>query len=88
MVNKTAVQSYANTLGINYNTALEILQRNKLTSTYIKQPGLKMQSENTTLNVLLKATLFRSFNDFSKIRESEKLMIKNLYKINLNNRNI
>lgn len=81
---KEIVEKYAEILGIALDDAIKIFERNKLAKGYIQSElGLRMQSIDTSLSMMLKATIFRADNDRSKITESEIKKIKEYYKINV-----
>lgn len=81
---KEIVLSYSQILKINYNDAIKIFEGNKLARGYIQsEPGLRMQSKEKSVGLMLKATLFREANDFSPLKKAEVEKIKKYYNINI-----
>lgn len=81
---KEIIEKYAEILGIALEDAIKIFERNKLAKGYIQSElGLRMQSIDTSLSMMLKATIFRDGNDRSKITEEEIKKVKEYYKINI-----
>lgn len=81
---KEIIEKYAEILGISLEDAVGIFERNKLARGYIQSElGLRMQSIDTSISMMLKATIFREENNRNKITIEEIKTVKQYYDIDI-----